>query len=506
MRSRIVLSCIILAVCIVFAVVFALFILPEPPAPDTTEETTTLLAGEVEGYGGRVQMFDYVSAAEVASIYVHNSYGAYKLINKGNSNLVIEGHEQILLDGEKLTQMIINAGYTISTFNANVNAEDFSKYGLAEGEARAYFVLTAQNGKRYTVYIGDETLAGDGYYARYEGRNAVYVLDDSIERDILAPVENLVNPLLAYPSPMNSYYLVSNFVIAHGDEVFLKADYLNPEQRSELAAVSVHQLSVPGDYPAGENYDDVLAIFCNFKGSEVLSIDLSDENLEKYGLKNPAYQLYFDNTLLDANDRPTSLVSNLIHFSERQQDESGRYFYYAVSYLFKIIARVEAINADFLSWELDKWVSSSIFQVNIMNVESLTLSGKDVNAKFELSGKTNDVLSVYERVNKVTPDITNFRQLWKVLLSVTHDGAVTLDEKEISDLVADESNLILEMKLVTRAGKERVWRFYPYSDRRVYYTVNGEGEFYLSNTLLYKAIADANRVIKGEKVDSDARY
>ena len=134
------------------------------------------------------------------------------------------------------------------------------------------------------------------------------------------------------------------------------------------------------------------------------------------------------------------------------------------------------------------------------------MRGKDVNAKFELSGKTNDVLSVYERVNKVSPDITNFRQLWKVLLSVTHDGSVTLDEKEINDLTSDESNLILEMTVKTRAGKERVWRFYPYSDRRVYYTVNGEGEFYLSNTLLYKAIADANRVIKGEKVDSDARY
>ena len=506
MRSRLVLSCIILAVCVILGVVFALFILPEPEAPVSTDETTTLLAGEVEGFGGRVQMFDYVTAAEVKDIYVHNSFGEYKIVSKGNSNLVIEGYEHILLDGEKLTQMIINAGYTLSTFNANVNAEDFSKYGLAEGESDAYFVLTTTAGKRYTVYIGDKTLAGDGYYARYEGRNAIYVLDDSIEKDILAPVTNLVNPLLAYPSPMNSYYLVSNFVIARGDKMFLKADYLNPAQRDELAAVSVHQLSVPGDYPAGQAYDDVLAIFCNFVGSEVLSIDLSDESLEKYGLKEPAYQLYFDNTLLDANDNPSSVVSNLIYFSEKKQDESGAYFYYAASYLFGIIAKVDAISADFLSWELDKWVSPSIFQVNIMNVESLTMRGKDVNAKFELSGKTNDVLSVYERVNKVSPDITNFRQLWKVLLSVTHDGSVTLDEKEINDLTEDESNLLLEMTVKTRAGKERVWRFYPYSDRRVYYTVNGEGEFYLSNTLLYKAIADANRVIKGEKVDSDARY
>ncbi len=506
MRNRLTLTCIILALCIVFAIVYALVIMPEPKAPDSAEETTTLLAGEVEGYGGRVQMFEHIEIKDVASVYVHNSHGEYKIVNEGDSNLVIEGYEHILLDGEKLTQMILNAGYTLSTFNANVNEEDFAKYGLAKGESDAYFVLTSTAGKRYTVYIGDKTLAGDGYYARYEGRNAIYVLDDSIERDLLAGVENLVNPLLTYPSTIDSYYLVRNFVLTHGNEIFIKADYLNPDMRDELAATSVHQLSVPGDYPAGENYDDVLAIFCSFTGSEVLSIDISEESLAKYGLAEPAYQLYFDNTLLDGEGNPASLVSNLVAFSEKQRDEDGSYFYYAVSYLFGIIARVEAINLDFLSWELDKWVSSSIFQVNIMNVSSLKLLGKDVDAEFVLSGDTNDALSVTDMVSGVTPEMSNFRSFWRVLLSVTHDGAVSISETEISDLVNDESNLLLEMTVTTRAGRERVYRFYPYTDRRVYYTVNGSGEFYLSNTLLYKAISDANRVINGETVDADSRY
>lgn len=506
MRNRLALTCIIFAVCMVFAFVYAFVIMPEPKAPDSTAETTELLAGEVEGYGGRVQMFEHIAMKDVASVYVHNSHGEYKIVNKGNSNLVVEGHENLLLDGEKLTQMILNAGYTLSTFNANVNEEDFTKYGLGAGESDAYFVLTSTAGKRYTVYIGDKTLAGDGYYARYEGRNAIYVLDDSIENDLLRGVESLVNPLLTYPSTMNSYYLVRNFVLTHGDEIFIKADYLNPDVRDELAAVSVHQLSVPGEYPAGENYDDVLAIFCSFKGSEVLSVDITEKELEKYGLAEPAYRLYFDNTLLDDEGNPASLVSNLVAFSEKQRDNDGSYFYYAVSYLFGIIARVEEINLDFLSWELDKWVSSSIFQVNIINVSSLTLKGKDINAEFVLEGDTNDTLSVTDKVSGVSPEMSNFRQLWKVLLSVTHDGTVTISDEEIRDLVSDESNLLLEMTVTTRAGRERVYRFYPYTDRRVYYTVNGSGEFYLSNTLLYKAISDANRVINGESVDPDSRY
>lgn len=506
MRSRIVLTCIILALCLILGIVYALVILPEPETPVSTDETTTLQAGEVEGHGGRVQMFDHIKIENVANIFVHNAHGDYKIINKGNSSFVIEGYEHIMLNGEKLTQMIVNAGYTLSTFNANVTEADFVKYGLGEGESDAYFVLTSLDGKRYTVYIGDETLAGDGYYAKYEGRNAIYVLDDSIENDLLASVTKLVDPLLAYPSDLNSYFLVRNFALMRGDEIVLKADYLNPEQRSELAATSVHRLSLPAQYDAGENYDDVLSLFCAYTGSEVVSIDVTEESLAKYGLLEPAYQLYFDNTVLDENDDPSSFVPNLLIYSERQQDENGNYFYYVASSLFGIIAKIDAISADFLTWGLDKWVSASIFQVNIMNVESLSMKGKGVDAEFVLSGKTNDTLSVKETVSGVTPEMQNFRQLWKVLLSITHDGSVTLSEKELSALVSDESNLLLEMTVKTKAGRERVYRFYPYSDRRVFYTINGEGEFYLSNTLLYKAIADANRVIAGEKVDSEARY
>lgn len=508
MRNRVVLTCVILAVCVIFGIVFALVILPEPDtAGDETAVTTTLLEGEVEGHGGRVQMFDYVESKNVESVYVHNEHGTYSIVRSSASGaLVIDGYEHIMLDQEKLAQMIVNAGYTISTYSAYVEEADFEKYGLAEGDETAYFVLKTTAGKRYTVYIGDKTLAGDGYYARYEGRNAIYVLDSGIERDLLGKVEYLAEPLLVYPSTVSSYYLVRNFTLAHGNEVFLMADYLNPDVRDELAAMSVHQLSVPGEYPAGNNYDSVLSIFCQFEASEVLSLDMSDESLAKYGLFEPAYQLYFDNTVLDNDGNPAGLVSNLVAFSEKQQDENGNYFYYVASYLFGIIGRVEEINADFLSWELDKWVSSNVFQVNILNVESLSLSTADLDVKFVLSGKDNDSLSVREENSGKTLDMSNFRKLWQVLLSVTHDGMASLDEETIEALTTDESNLLLTMTVTTRKGVTREYKFYPYTDRRVYYTVNGDGEFYLTNTMLHKAIADAKRVMNGEAVDPDTRY
>lgn len=506
MRKRIVLTCICLALFVVLALVYALVVLPEPDTdPAQTTETEALIAGEVAGFNGRVQMFDYIKMSEVQSLYVHNEKGAYRLVRK-DQKLVIEGNEDLLIDAEKITQMIVNAGYTLSTFRSEVTEEDFSKYGLGIGQSDTYFILTSMAGKRYTVYIGDKTLAGDGYYARYEGRDAIYVLDNSIEKDLLGTAEYLVTPLLAYPSQMNTYYLMRTFVLGRGEDVFLTAGYLDPAKRDELAAMSVHQLSVPGSYPASDAYNDVLTLFCDFKGTETVAIDLSEETLKKFGLDTPAYTLYAENTAVDANGNPESIIANYILFSEKQQDEAGNYYYYAASYLFGIIARIEQIKVDFLEWNLDKWVSPYVFQVNIMNVDTITFESEGQNVTFKLSGKENKDLTVQDIATGNTPDITNFRQLWKVLLSLNMDGTVDLSEEELQTLTSDADNLLLTISLKTRAGRECVYRFYPYTDRRVFYTVNGEGEFYVTSTLLHKIISDVDRVLRGEPVDSDARF
>lgn len=507
MKKRIVLTCVCLALFVVLALVYALVILPEPDSGTAvTTETEALIAGEVAGANGRVQMFDYIKSDDVESLYVHNANGEYRLVRDADGNLAIEGHDGLLIDSEKLTQMIVNAGYTLSTFRSEVTEEDFSKYGLGEGESNAYFVLRSKAGKRYTVYIGDKTLAGTGYYARYEGRNAIYVLDDSIETDLLGKVEYLVKPLLAYPSTMNSYYLMRTFMLGHGEEVFLTAGYLDPNTRSELAAMSVHQLSYPGEYPAGEYYDDVLTLFCDFSGTETVAIDLKEETLAKFGLDKPAYTLYAENSVVDDAGNPTSVVGNYITFSEKQRDADGSYFYYAASYLFGIVARVEQITLDFLEWDLDKWVSANIFQVNILNVDSVRFESEGQNITFRLQGEDNASLTVAEKETGHKPDITNFRQLWKTLLTITMDGTVDLSDEEITTLTTGDDNLLLTMTVKTRAGNERVYRFYPYTDRRVFYTVNGDGEFYTGRTMIDKVISDVGKVMRDETVDSEARF
>ena len=72
-------------------------------------------------------------------------------------------------------------------------------------------------------------------------------------------------------------------------------------------------------------------------------------------------------------------------------------------------------------------------------------------------------------------------------------------------LAADPANCQLTLTIVTDST-ELVYRFYPYTERRSYMTLNGEGQFYVLRSMVDKIIADADRITRDEPVDSTTKY
>ena len=50
------------------------------------------------------------------------------------------------------------------------------------------------------------------------------------------------------------------------------------------------------------------------------------------------------------------------------------------------------------------------------------------------------------------------------------------------------------------------FKFYRYSERRVFVTVNGVGRFYVVVPQVEKLISDAQKVLTGEPIEGDSRY
>lgn len=191
-------------------------------------------------------------------------------------------------------------------------------------------------------------------------------------------------------------------------------------------------------------------------------------------------------------------VQQTIVFSE--MNENGNY--YAYSLLFNLITEVDGHSMEWIDWDLIKWVDEPIFMMNINDVRTITVDSETATRVFDLEGEAQELV-VTERDTGFKPEVKNFRQFYKTLLSVYMQDYVGMTEEEIAAL-DDSKDLYMTLTIETRAGITHVYKVYPYSTRRAYYTVDGKGEFYILRDMATKIITDAEKVMTNEVIDSEA--
>lgn len=106
-------------------------------------------------------------------------------------------------------------------------------------------------------------------------------------------------------------------------------------------------------------------------------------------------------------------------------------------------------------------------------------------------------------------DIYNFKMFYTVLLYASISGEITTEatEEEIAAIKAqDDSACQLKLTITTASGRELVYRFYKLTERKSLVTINGEGNFFVLRTLVDKIIADGERLINGDIIDSEGKY
>lgn len=471
----------------------------EEPAVTTEPEVTA--PGEVVGANDRIQLFEQVTRADIDSIFVHNEYGDYTFYRSGSS-FYIKGFEGSQYDSTLFSSLVVDCGYTLSLLRVAEEGEsvDFAEYGLSDADDPAYYILTTLEGVSHKVYVGNMIPSRNGYYVKYEGRAAVYILDDSIADTVLAPVENMVTATLTYPTSLTTYYMIRNFTLFRGHEMFVSFKYLEESERPDSAAYSAHAMLYPGDYYVSGNLDSTLQLFMEFTGDSTVKLGLTEQSMAQYGLDDPAYSLVVINSVTDDDGTVTGFVPNILYFSEKQEDGT----YYVASTLYNIIASVNATKLSFLEWDLKMWVTDYIYATQIDLVSQMTFESQAVNVTYTLSGTGTDL--TVKASDGFTPETKNFRQLYKTLIGVNQLGVAALSDSEKEALVSRDGSCMLTLSVLHRDGRVREYRFYPYSAMYAYYTVNGDGEFYVLRSSLEKVISDVQRLQNGETINADDKY
>ena len=597
----------------------------------------------------------------IRSIEVHNQQGVldlYRPDGVDTNRFVIRGHEGTAISDELFAQLSSGCGYTISMQRLEnpVRLADgsikYAEYGLAK-ETRVktdkdgkpvldengkevtyeytptwYTVRTLQPDARtgvdsYTMTLGDATISGAGYYARYEGRDTVYILSSTNLEVALQPIESLVTGRIVYPMTLNTYFNVRDFVLRtdiHYDRILLhmaaelagildeidlnKVDlndlstltdaqraalrealdridkldekqftemydrglelysrkvtafsYVDMEQR-ENSLYSSYPYRMATAYMAGyrpnaDNISKMLQNLYSMSFDAVKVLGPTAEQLQEYGLSEPAFDISFVYTDADGVEH-----GNHVTFSAKTAE--GKYYAFADDY--DMIVEIDESMVPFLSWKDIDWYDRDYFQYNIAHIKEIRLDGTAIraldskyrtsagdvvfrldNTASDQSGGTNsdklvsyiNGLSMAYEMELIrvtgTPEMMtgtdNFRRFVQSLLTASIEGEAGLTAEEMASLrTTDDSDCYLKITFTLDDGQKDpqkanlVYRFYRISERRCYMTVetlatpdapsypeNGQGMFCVLRSFCDKLTADVTRLYDRIQVYPDSK-
>ncbi len=385
--------------------------------------------GEEVGVANRIQMFKQIKQADIDKLEIHNEFGAYTFYVDKDGDFQIKGFEGTPYSQVMFSSLAVSCGYSLSTRKIVDPIKDenglYTEYGLApevrfdaEGNEYnyepAWYRITDINGNSHTVYVGDAVPSRTGYYVKLTNRDAVYVMNfsvdgsmlgmydgktyDSIESVLHVPIEQYVTPLVTYPMEMNTYFDVQTFTIWDGEtfnslpedatdeelenlnfDPIVSFTYWDLDERTgSFYANTPYVLAYPEGYTANDSsIDSCLQSFYMLSPKGVVKLGIEDEDLEKYGLIEPEYVIYFTFQ---------GEYEHLIFISA--ETEAGTR--YMTSGLYDFIVEVDRSQLSFLNYTKNDWVDDMYFSMNLSWATKMEVEFGDMLYTFELDNSLSD--------------------------------------------------------------------------------------------------------------------
>ena len=488
-----------------------------------------------------ILLYPMIERSEIKSIEVKNEKDHFTFIRNKDDSFIISGHGKTAThvetpyDSTMFATLVSLTGYTntvarLDLSPSNPDAEEFHRdgykvFGLPENteDAERYFIITTTDGVQHKVIIGTFILDDTGYYARYEGRDDVYVLqqleesqyNSTLSGTLLCSLEDYVTPTVHFPMSSNNYHDVENFTLASlsvtpgatqeellsSTKIIANFDFVPVQKRKDTFYANIPYFNRDenkGDYVI----DDYQADICLQYLMDLLPLrtvklfrDHTDTNanwksfVEEYGL---AYYLgfTFNAQRMGAEGdyqpiRKEQLI-NEIWISPQTVNENGEKVYYMYSEAFDMIVEVADKQADFLTWDDYKWINTTVFNGNIGYLDKMEIKVKNgttagllgvEHVLFDIDYVDEDgnpakgtdnssiiqVFASYNGIqNEVVQDTIRFRYLYQTLLASNMEGLMPAGS-EADQEALKQGEPDLEITLTFETGEEtlvRTYRFY----------------------------------------------
>ena len=333
--------------------------------------------------------------------------------------------------------------------------------------------------------------SGAGYYVRYSGRDAVYIMNYSVDASLISvygqstltenvdsvfelPIETFVTPSVCYPMTMNNYFNVKNFSIFNGHEL---ANVKDPENSSVMPIISfsywdldsrtgtfyantAYVMNYPDQYDIdADSAGAALQAFYSMSFLNVTKLGPNDDDMKELGLYDPEYVIYFEYTPTDSSGNAEEPIEHTILVSKM----TDRGTYYMTSALYDMVVEVSRTQLLFLDYRLVDWVNSSYFSMNLAWATEIMLETPAGTYHFYLDNSESDsvtnpnpstkaqkdgtITSDKMKIRAVAPDGTVMESISSITVTDAKGFTWTIDEKTVK-AVDSEGN-----KASIRGGK-----------------------------------------------------
>lgn len=380
-----------------------------------------------------VLLYPLIERAKMHSIEIHNENGSFRFVKVtatdaetggDASKFVIEGREDLLVDQSTLFATLVYCTGRTQTLlrldTTRVKELGYAEYGLPENpdDATSYFIITTIDGASHKVIFGDEIPSGDGYFVRYAGRDAVYVISDLTASQyngtyadaLFGKVEDYVtSPPASLKMEANNYFDVTNFRLYKNGvaEPVVGFSYNGSITRRQNTFYSSMPYTTEGGL-SGYSVNSYSVDTCLYSlfhwtpefvvklgsSSELSGTDLNDW-LKPYGLDLDSYQYQLSFTFNAKRTYNEETGKDVIAKADQEQhtilishrQEDGYFYVYNICYLYdpntrdftklaegyNMIVALDEAQLEFLFYTTKDWISGELFSGHVAFMEEMSI-------------------------------------------------------------------------------------------------------------------------------------
>jgi len=425
----------------------------------------------------------------VEQVELINTHGTLHMVRTGNDKWEIPAMKGLPMSDDAMAILAGDVSF-VAAYQKLESPKDAGEYGLAPAQATAKATFSDQS--ELVFELGNEIAGDSGYYFRVQGEEAIYVVPSDIGDSYLSKPGDFISSVMIAINILSD--VEQNQSVGTIDLPWMtlagetRSSPIEIKKRENIQKLHVGAAAFfiveKGNWAWIEELRmvELLEPFKTIMAIDVPVVRPTDAQLQEYGLKTPFSTCAFTS-------------GGQTYFIKLGHLEEGLYYAMVdgVDVIYKIgqesVPWAKTIKADL--------VSKKICMPSITTMKSVTVTTRDGTYKFDVTFSSKEQqASMVDRVrwNNEEIDESNFRSYYlNLIFPMGEEPAQTVPTgKPALTIIYDYQD-----------GDRDVVDYIPNGARRYFAQVNGVGYFNVRDYYVDKIIADTQKVIKNEKVDTD---